>query len=179
MTEEVVAKRANLLPGYIVCGVMGLLILVVGVVAGISAHETGAIFIGLVIGLLLIAMAVVLIIMHIRAPKTYIVYRDGKLHFADGSECYPYEITHVLLKLTRRNGIASPTGGIVLTINESRKIEYKYVDKVKNVEKRLGELYEYSRNAAIAAAQSAQNEQNAQSAQNAPAENNSSDPFGA
>lgn len=138
--EEIIAKRANLLPGYIVVAVVSVLMIVGGTVVGIVANETGAIVIGVVIGLILAVTATVQIFRYVKMPKVLITYSEGKFHFPDGSSCLPEEISHILLKLTRgRYGSVASTGGMVLTVN-GRKIELKYIYKVKAVEARISEI---------------------------------------
>lgn len=138
--EEVVAKKANLLPGLIIAAVLSVGILVIGVVVGIVAEETGALVIGIAIGGFMSAFVGFQIFKFVKQPKVLIVYSDGKFHFPDGSCCYPNEITHILLKLTRsRYGAVAKTGGMVLTVN-GRKIEIKNIANVKTAEARISAI---------------------------------------
>ena len=145
MEEEVIAQKANLIAAYIFIMVLGLGCIVLGIVLNFT-YDWAVMLFFLGIGLVFIVVSVIGLLVYFKMPKVYITYKDGKLHFADGTECYPYEIEHVLVNLTRTNGIESPTGGLVITVH-GRKIDYKNVKKVKAVEKRLGELFYLSRNA--------------------------------
>lgn len=146
--EEVVARRANLIAAYIFLMAFGSAVILIGIIANINlAEEYGdwtvmLFFLG--IGLVIIAAGIIGLLVYLKMPKVYITYKDGKLYFSDGTECYPHEVEHVLVKLTRTNGIESSTGGLVITVY-GRKIEYKAVRQVKAAEKRLEELYNRSR----------------------------------
>lgn len=147
MDEEVVAKKANFAVGFIIFMAIGLIITIVGIVGFINPKDSSdlATLIGFIVGALIIIAAMVAgLISYFKTPKVFITYKDGKLHFADGTECAPHEIEHVLVKITRTNGIESSTGGLVITVY-GRKIEYNAVKKVKAVESRLEELYNMSR----------------------------------
>lgn len=138
--EEIIAKKANLLPGLIVAAVISVALLIGGIVLGISMEEPGAAVIGVGIGGILSVVVGIQIYKFIRQPKVLITYSDGKFNFPDGSRCQPGEITHILLKLTRgRYGTVSSTGGMVITVN-GRKIELKNVDRVKQAEARISEI---------------------------------------
>ncbi len=138
--EEIVAKKANLLPGYIVVAILSAVLIAGGIAVGLVAGEPGAIVIGVAVGAILAVTAVVQILKFIKMPQALITYSDGKFHFPDGSSCLPEEISHILLKLTRgRYGSVASTGGMVLTVN-GRKIELKYISKVKEAEKRISEI---------------------------------------
>ena len=148
MEEEVIAKKANFLVGFTIFMGIGLIISIVGIVGFINPKDSSdwTTLICCIVGALTIIAAIIAgLSSYFKTPKVYITYKDGKLHFADGTECYPYEIEHVLVNLTKTNGIESPTGGLVITVR-GRKIEYNAVKKVKAVESRLKELYETSRN---------------------------------
>lgn len=160
--EEVVAKKANMIPGAVISIVMGLVILVGGVVLGIQADETGAILVGVIVGLILIATGAVLLFGYLKSPRELIILKpDGKLYFAGDAAYYPHEITYVLIRLTRTNGIVNSTGGIDITINGGRIIKYKNVKQVKAVQQRLSDL----RALDFARMSNAQSMQSAQSAQ--------------
>lgn len=138
--EEIIAKKANLLPGLIVAAVISVALLIGGIVLGVSMKETGATVIGIGIGGVLSVFVGFQIYKFIKQPKILITYSDGKFNFPDGSRCQPNEITHILLKLTRgRYGTVSSTGGMVITVN-GRKIELKNVAQVKQAEARISEI---------------------------------------
>ena len=148
MEEEVIAKKANFIVGYTIFMAIGLIFTIVGIVVFIDPKDSSDLttLICCIVGAVIIVAAIVAgLTSYFKSPKVFITYKDGKLHFADGTECYPYEIEHVLVNLTKNNGIESPTGGLVITV-QGRKIEYNGVKKVKAAEKRLKELYEISRN---------------------------------
>lgn len=137
---EVVAKKANMMPAYILIIIVGLAFMVGLSVLGVINDTIGALVLGLAIGGALLAMGIVFLVKFVKLPKELITYADGKFNFADGTSCTPDEITHVLIKLTRSYGVVNPTGGIVITINDSRKIEYKTVMKVKQAQQRMQEI---------------------------------------
>ena len=147
MDEEVVARRANYRWGPIFVIVLGLAAVILGILLNFRYDWTIMLFF-LGIGLLIIDAGLAGVIGYIKKPKIFITYKDGKLHFSDGTECYPHEIEHVLVKITSTNGIQSTTGGLVITVH-GRKIAYRGVKKIKTVESRLGELFEMSRKAYI------------------------------
>ena len=147
--EEVVAKKANLIPGYVILIVLGVVFAILGIVFYVNEYEIGAVIVSAAVGVFMLVAGIIGLVLYCKSPKIYITYKDGKLHLLDGPECYPLDGTDVLIKLTRTNGIVSPTGGLVLTVG-GRRIEYKNVYKVKDVQYRLGELFEISRNAYLA-----------------------------
>lgn len=149
MEEEIIAKKANFIVGFTIFMAIGLIFTIVGIVVFIDPKDSSdwATLICCIVGAVIIIAAIVAgLSSYFKSPKVFITYKDGKLHFADGTECYPYEIEHVLVKLTKTNGIESSTGGLVITVR-GRAIEYNGIKKVKAVENRLKELYEISRNA--------------------------------
>lgn len=147
MEEEIVARKANLIWIYALIMAFGLAVMILGIFLNFSYDWTVMLFF-LGIGLIFIAVGVIGLVVYLKMPKVYITYKDGKLHFADGTECYPHEIEHVLFNLTRTYGIESSMGGLVVTVH-GRKIKYNNVKKIKAVESRLGELFTLSRNAYI------------------------------
>ena len=152
MEEEIVARKANYIPIYIFIMVLGLAVAITGMIANIDLakeyDDWTVLLFFLGVGLVIIAAGIIGLIVYLKMPKVFITYKDGKLHFSDGTECYPYEIEHVLINLTRTNGILSSAGGLVITVR-GRKIKYNNVKKIKAVEDRLGELFTISRNAYI------------------------------
>lgn len=147
--EEVVAKKANMLPGFIVVAVVAALLIGVGCGIGFSTGEDGVIFLGAGVGGILAIFAAVQIVLYVRRPKNLITYCDGKFTFVGGVTCEPHEIKHVLLKLTRsRYGVVQSTGGMVITVGND-KIKINYIDHVKEAEERLSQIC----NEAAAAAQ--------------------------
>ncbi len=149
---EVVAKKANLMPGYIVLLVLAVLLAVIGIAA--SGSEPGALAFCLVLAGIFAVLAIVCIIFYVKKPKELIVYADGKLYLPNNVVCEPLEITHVLLKLTRtRYGVVSSTGGMVLTINGT-KIKINSIANVKDAEQRLSDICNRAaQQAAMAAAE--------------------------
>lgn len=144
MNDTVVAKKANLLFGLIVMIVLGAGIIALGVYFGVTRENDKLIFLLFfgIVGLLFIAFGIWQIVKYKKTPLNLITYGDGLFKFADGTTCTPNEITHVLIKLTRQNGIVNSTGGIVITINGARKIEYFNVDKVKAVQETIQRITE-------------------------------------
>lgn len=188
--EEVVARKANMIPGSVVCMVFGLIILLGGVILGVQVNESGAIVIGVVVGLILLATGGFLLFGYLRTPRNLITYKEGKLYFNDGTAYYPHEVTYVLVRLTRSYGVVNPTGGIDITV-AGRIIKYKNVEKVKMVQQRLSDLRAQALASMNYGAQNAQNyqpaqpvtpEQPAQNVENAqpvqPDNGNNDDPFG-
>jgi len=146
MNEIVVARKAKLLAAYISFIVAGALFLGFGIYFAI-VHSENFWAILLVCGLMgigLIAAGIWQIVKYKKTPENLITYKDGLFTFADGTICNPNEITHVLIKLTRQNGVVNSTGGLVVTINGSRKIEYQniaYVQKVQDVIRKITDEY--------------------------------------
>lgn len=137
MDEIIVAKKAKLLAAYIVFIVFGVALAAMGIVFWIRRNEIlFLVFFG-VLGLIFIAFAIWMIIKYKKTPAVFITYKDGLFTFADGTTCNPNEITHVLVKITRQNGIENSTGGLVITINGSRKIEYSNVAQVKQAQNEI------------------------------------------
>ena len=133
MDEIIVAKRAKLLAAYITFIVVGIAVIVMGIVFGVrTSNSNKYIYIGFfgVLGLIFIAVGIWQIIKYKKTPAIFITYKDGLFTFADGTTCNPNEITHVLVKLTRQNGIVNSTGGMVITINGTRQIEYQNIATV-------------------------------------------------
>lgn len=139
--EEVVAKRHNAAgAGYVFAILMGLLILIVGCVAGVKADEPGAIAIGVVVGLLLMAMGAYFLFRFFQIPAQAIVYRDGVLYLPRKVTCRPEELQKVFVKVYRsRYGAVSRYGKMELTVG-GKVYKYNNIAEIKKAQDRLLEL---------------------------------------
>ena len=138
MEEEiVVAKKGNLLVGSIMFIIFGVVLIVLGVIFGLKrTGDEMSMFIAFfaVLGLVMIAVGVYQAVTYKKTPTNLITYKDGLFKFADGTTGTPNEITHVVVKLTRHNGVVSPTGGIEITRSNGRTISYSNVANVQQVQ---------------------------------------------
>ena len=141
--KEVVAQRkTSLAVGFIAIIVMGVIFLVGGIVWGLIEGESGSgiILVGVIAGIGFIIIGVVQTVLFYRVPKEAIVLKDDMLYIGKNIVCSPVEVTHCKITITRRNGIADRWGKLSLRINDGKEIHINYIDRIKEVQERLGEL---------------------------------------
>lgn len=138
--EEVVAKRHNSAgAGYIFVILMGIALIVAGILVG--KEEEGALYIGIVIGGIILAMGIYYTVRFFMIPVKAIVYKDGLLYFPGKVVCKPEELDHVLIKVYRngRFGAVSRYGKMEVTVH-GRVYKYNDIADIKEAQERLLQL---------------------------------------
>lgn len=141
--EEVIAKKANVLPAFIV-----LIPLSVGLIAcGISCTGLGNSFLNafyIILGVICLGIIVFALVKYLKQPKYFIVYRDGKLNFADGTSCRPEEVENITV-IVSRGRYSMPSAGTLRFTACGREYKFDNVQKAEKAEMRLNELKTYAR----------------------------------
>lgn len=139
--EEIIGRRKNSLAvGFIAIIVIGVVLGVLCIVSGIMMDEMGAVYVGIFVGIMFIALGAVQCVLFFKTPANIIVYSNGVLTLGNKGTCSPLDITGCKIIITRRNGIADRWGKVELTLADGRLITLNYVDNVKQVQERLGSL---------------------------------------